>query len=116
MRPLPYEDNEQYLKIPLDLTVRGKYRQILKFIELVEKDMPNTSEITSLEFTPGSQRIVPAKEEETDNAGSLTEPLKNAAQKAVTSSVPSENVPQGASAQLTLSSEADPDVDVYLTW
>ena len=32
MKPLPYEDNEEFIKIPLDLTVRGEYRQIIKFI------------------------------------------------------------------------------------
>lgn len=73
MKPLPYEDNEEFIKIPLDLTVRGEYQQIIKFIELVEKDMPNTSEITSLEIYPaGMPRPDLPKVEETEKAGSLT--------------------------------------------
>lgn len=50
--PQPYEDYGQYIKIPLKLTVRGKYRDVLNYIEQVENDMPNTSEIISMRIQP----------------------------------------------------------------
>jgi len=37
-----------YLEIPLDIKVRGKYENILRFIALVEQDMPNTSELRTV--------------------------------------------------------------------
>ena len=121
MKPLPYEDNKEYLKIPLELTVRGKYRQIIKFIELVEKDMPNTSEIISLEIYPaGTTRpALPKAEEkvekaeETEKEGSLTESLKETAEKAVTSHLPPEML-QELSFVPDMIGE-DPDVDAYMT-
>lgn len=50
--PEPVEVFDQYLKIPLRITVRGKYRNILRYIEQIENEMPNTSEITLLEIRP----------------------------------------------------------------
>ena len=115
MKPLPYEDNEEFIKIPLDLTGRGEYRQIIKFIELVEKDMPNTSEITSLEIYPaGMPRPDLPKVEETEKAGSLTELLKETKEKAVTSSLPPE-VPEEASYVYGMLGEEDTNVDAYIT-
>jgi Tfp pilus assembly protein PilO len=50
--PLPLGGGNNYITLPLNVKVRGLYENVLKYIQLVEQDMPNTSELRSLEMKP----------------------------------------------------------------
>ncbi|MEL7567496.1 MAG: type 4a pilus biogenesis protein PilO [Dehalobacterium sp.] len=134
--PEPFEDYDQYVKIPLKITVRGKYRNILNFIEQIENDMPNTSEIISLEIQPAgwdklvagnnNEKVVEnekAAEEETDaeteknTSNSIKDVVVNSLTGRISNSL-SGTPDQGkedVSSDLKILSNPDPDVDVYLT-
>jgi len=134
--PEPFEYYGQYIKIPLKITVRGKYRNILNFIEQIENDMPNTSEIISLEIQPaGWDRLVAgnenetvtgnekAAEEETDGetekntTNTIKDVIVNSLTRRITNSLGGTPV-QGdetVSSNFKILSDSDPDVDAYLT-
>lgn len=52
VNPKPLDSNQAVLKIPFEIRVRGYYQDIVNFIRLVEQDMPNTSELLSLQLHP----------------------------------------------------------------
>lgn len=50
--PKSIEDAKAILHIPFDIKVRGNYLDILSFLNLVENDMPNTTELLFLQLLP----------------------------------------------------------------
>ncbi|MGI6685049.1 MAG: hypothetical protein ACOX47_06170 [Bacillota bacterium] len=52
VQPKPINSNQAVLKIPFDVMVKGNYQDILNFLNLVEHDMPNTTELLSLKLEP----------------------------------------------------------------
>ncbi|ATW24000.1 type 4a pilus biogenesis protein PilO [Candidatus Formimonas warabiya] len=109
-------DKGQYLEIPLKITVRGQYPNVLKFIEQVEKEMPNTSEVRALDLHPvGWEALAAADNKETaekseDNLAGQVSQVNSLLKKAANPEKQQQNQSPQMSPLEKLISDKNPDV------
>lgn len=60
--PRPSRDRKMYWEIPLSISVKGKYLDILELIQLLEEDMPVAMEIQNLSMQPDQDFLVTVSE------------------------------------------------------